>query len=360
MSSDDIAPERDLVPTGDAGRMPGDARPGTSSEESFGARFVQRYALVLRASIVACAAGFCLLAFGKLLEGQSHFFSDVFVEGGKVVVVTSVIGLIFEFLMHERFVERVKQQVAPVGDQVSRLDGSIDRLQRTVAITSGALQSGLSAVYSYRDEALQKIARSLSIAGKGSEVRILGISLGDFLCPHGRLYPDVTQALDRGVNVKALLLDLTCEAAMTRAEREEISEDTPKQRGADWREWYRNTQCYNELKTASDVARRYVTAYTGKEHGDIRMGRFECRAYPLAPLCFLAVTDDRMYLESYHYAGRGGEAPILKIAKSGAVPGGSSRLFEIYSKHFDNVWALAVPIVSLDWKSVAQESAGTE
>jgi hypothetical protein len=51
-----------------------------------------------------------------------------------------------------------------------------------------------------------------------------------------------------------------------------------------------------------------------------------------------------MYLESYHYAGRGGEAPILKIAKAGAVPGGSSRLFDIYSNHFDILWKLSTPI----------------
>jgi hypothetical protein len=230
----------------------------SASSETMGARFLRRYALVLRASIVAGAAGLVLIAFGKLLHGSSAFLSEVFVEGGKVVVVTSVIGLIFEFLMHERFVERVKQQVAPVGNQVSRLDKSIDQLQRTVAITSGAIESGLSAVYSDRDEALTQVGRSLSRARRDQELRIIGISLGDFLCPHGRLYGRVVDALEAGVNIKALLLDVTSEAAMTRAQREESGDAAPPYASPEWITWYHSTRCYDELKTASDVARTYV------------------------------------------------------------------------------------------------------
>jgi hypothetical protein len=107
---------------------------------------LQRYSLILKAAGVAGTLGLLLIAVGFLLP-RFPVLSITLLEAGKVVVVTSVIGLIFEFVMHERFVERVKQQVASVEGQVGRLDASIDHLQKTVAITSGAIESGLSAVY---------------------------------------------------------------------------------------------------------------------------------------------------------------------------------------------------------------------
>jgi hypothetical protein len=310
--------------------------------------FLQRYALILKATGVAGLIGLLMMALGSLLGRYSSIWSETVIEAGKVVVVTSVVGLIFEFLMHDRFVARVKQQVVSVEEQVKRLDTSIDQLQKTVAITSGAIESGLSAVYSDRQQAIDEIAALLSRAKEGDELSLLGISLGDFLCPHGRLYRRLAEALHAGANVRALLLDMNSDAARTRAQREEGAPGTPTFESPDWAEWYHSTRCYDELKTASDVARSYAPKFTGAPtgEGEGRTGTFECRTYTLSPLCFLAVWGDTMFLESYHYAGRGGEAPILKISKATGRSAGSSRLFEIYASHFAILWDVTASPIS--------------
>lgn len=308
-----------------------DYRPRTFPETpSVAKQTWRRFALVFKATGIAGVIGFLLIALGHAFRSEAPFWSEIIVEGGKVVVVTSVIGLLFEFLMHEHFVERVRAQVGSV-------EASIEHLQRTVAITSGAIESGLSAVYSEREQAIDEIGTLLSQANNGDELRIVGISLGDFLCPHGRLYRRLVDALGAGMNVKALLLDMDAEAAHTRAQREEGSDGrAPVFRSADWEGWYHATRCYDELKTASDVARTYVAKYTGSANGC-----FESRLYRLSPLCFVAIVGTTMFLESYHYAGRGGEAPILKISAGTTRSGKRSRLFEIYTRHFDVLWNLS-------------------
>lgn len=137
--------------------------------------FLRKYQVVLAATAVAGSAGLLMLAFGSLLRPHSHIWADAISEAGKVVVVTSIIGLVFEFVMHDRFVHRVLEQV-------NRLDTSILHLQSTVAIRSGAVESGLSAVFSDRKQAIDEMENLVKTSEPGSELRLVGISLGDFLC----------------------------------------------------------------------------------------------------------------------------------------------------------------------------------
>jgi len=296
--------------------------------------FLRRYRVVITATVVSIAVGLFLMAIGESLHAVSFLWSGVLWEGGKVVLVTSFIGLIFEFVMHDRFVHRVMSEV-------NRLDRSIDNLQTTVAITSGAIDSGLSAVYNDRQRAIEDLEKILLHARRGEEIRILGISLGDFLCPHGRLYGPTAAALTAGINVRALLLDVSSEAAKTRAQREESHEDTtPPFNSPAWELWYHETRCFDELKTASDVARTYYGQFDGTNKniaGDV-VGRFNGHTYTLTPLCFLAIHEKTMFLESYHYAGRGGEAPILRISKTTHGSEVNTRLFDIYVNHFEILW----------------------
>lgn len=166
---------------------------------------------------------------------------------------------------------------------------------------------------------------------------------------HGRLYGMTTFALANGIKVKALLLDLDSDAARTRAQREEGDATTPMARdSSEWNMWYHTTRCYNELKTASDVARFDMPKILALAAADtsVMHGTFECKTYELAPLCFLAILGDTMYQESYHYAGRGGEAPILRIAKNTGNEVKNSRLFDIYERHFNVLWQLGKPLLS--------------
>jgi len=298
--------------------------------------------LIAVATSVAFAIGLGLLFVAKGFLDKAAVWADVFTEAGKVVLVTSVVGLIFEYLMHERFVQLVEGRVGVLQRHVAALDRSIDRLQKTVAITSGAIESGLGAVYSERQKAIDEIGGLLSRAESGEEMRLLGISLGDFLCPHGRLYGTTLQALARGVQIKALMVDLNAEAAKTRAQREENTESSPAFGSPEWTGWYHETRCYDELKTATDAAADYARRYPAKAGGNdaATPGFFDYGLYSLSPLCFLAIHKNTMFLESYHYAGRGGEAPILKITGM-PPPSDHCKLFEIYLKHFDVLWRIA-------------------
>ncbi|HXH89945.1 MAG TPA: hypothetical protein VNN25_00075 [Thermoanaerobaculia bacterium] len=301
--------------------------------------FMERYRVVLLATTLSAVVGLVLMATGEWLHDRSHLWSSIATEAGKVVIVTSVVGLIFEFVMHDRFVKRVTRDV-------KRLDESIEVLQRTVAITSGAIESGLSAVYSDRQKAIDDIDGLLKEAKRGDHLMIAGISLGDFLCPHGRLYGRTSDALTAGINISALLLDMGSEAAKTRAQREEIGPETPKFGTPLWLEWYYETSCFDELKTASDLARSYLVRFDGQKRNakNEQVGRFEARIYTLTPLCFLAIYGKTMFLESYHYAGRGGESPIMKIAQTTKGSQDNSRLFSIYMKHFNILCGLATPL----------------
>lgn len=327
------------------------SKPTSSDPESLLQSFSQRYRVVLIATFLSGAVGFFLMAFGEWLLGRSRFWSNIATEAGKVVIVTSVVGLIFEFVMHDRFVKRVTKEV-------KRLDESIEVLQRTVAITSGAIESGLSAVYSDRQQAISDIDELLKKAKRGDHLMLSGISLGDFLCPHGRLYGRVASALTAGVNISALLLDMGSEAAKTRAQREESGSDTPMFDTGPWLDWYHETRCFDELKTASDLARSYLVRFDGKKLNDEKevVGRFEARTYTLSPLCFLAIYDKTMFLESYHYAGRGGEAPIMKVAQMTKGSEDSSRLFAIYVNHFNILWRLATPLEAPVYDAPAPQS----
>ena len=173
--------------------------------------FLDRYRVVITATVVSVAAGLLVMALGESLHARSPTWSAILWEGGKVILVTSFIGLILEFVMHDRFVHRVMTEV-------NRLDRSIDKLQTTVDITAGAIDSGLSAVYTDRQRAIKDLQGTLGSPVRGSTLRIIGISLGDFLCPHGSLYGTTAQALAAGVNVSALLLDMTSDAAATTLE----------------------------------------------------------------------------------------------------------------------------------------------
>jgi hypothetical protein len=194
--------------------------------------------------------------------------------------------------------------------------------------------------------ALKELAKILCFARPGEELRLLGISLGDFLCPHGSLYGPTAAALNAGVHIRALLLDMSSDAAKTRAQREESRTGTPSFDSSEWIDWFHETRCFDELKTASDVARTYSAEYDGSNLNPVghAVGSFSAHTYTLTPLCFLAIHEKTMFLESYHYSGRGGEAPILRISRTTQGSEHNTRLFDIYNNHFEILWRLSTPL----------------
>ena len=179
----------------------------------------------------------------------------------------------------------------------------------------------------------------------GSTLRLLGISLGAFLCPHGALHGAFRKLLERkDITIEVLILDTNSDSAINRAQFEE-----PRFffNAKDVHEAYQHTRCHNELKTATDFAQDLADRCyyrDQKPSGQLPFdapiepkinAKFEYLVYDSSPLCYLVIFDESMFLESYHNAGRGGESPVLKISKQSGETTEITSLFKIYEYHYE-------------------------
>lgn len=303
--------------------------------------------------------GLAFFSYGVFAAKDGHespWWTILAKEAGAVIMVVAVVHLIYEVYIH-----RV------LHNDIRRLGVTVQRLQRTVSIVGGAIESGLSAVYSSRDEVNLAMSEQMDRMKPRSSLKILGISCGAFLCPHGALHGSFRRVLGlKDVTIEALLLDIKSDAAIERARIEEPHIFVTPSDPQDSRNRYDVTRCHNELKTATDFSqdladRCYMRdTRPGIESDQQRMApteppvlaQFSYKVYSTAPLCYLVIFEDCMFLETYHNAGRGGEAPMLKIARhSGDSPDDTS-LFKIYQKHFDKMRELS--------RDRAEEIGGTD
>lgn len=311
-----------------------------------GLRCMRREKIFKAGSVVV--AGAVLFAASYLVgEAWAHVCRDF----GAILIGVGVIEAFF----HVSFEDAIEKQV-------DRLGSSIAELQATVAIASGAIESGLTAVFSSRAQCLAEIKLHLERivtdrqAGGHDEseikIQILGISLGDFLCPHGVLQTAFRDILmDARFKIDVAILRDKCNAALHRAVREESDRfagilkkgyriaDLDK--NPEILNRYESTKCHNELKTATDyladlVGRKVIDREKPATDAAVnaKLCGFKYRAHPMA---FILIIGDEMYVENYHLAGRGGEAPVLKIARHRRDRQGDSRLFQIYDGHFKSV-----------------------
>jgi hypothetical protein len=278
-------------------------------------------------------------------------------------------------LLTVRFQLNIEKQVTHLEEsiekQVKVLDSSINTLQNTVAIASGAVESGLTAVYSERTDCLETIgekltqliqnARNAADSALPVQVKMLGISLGDFLCPHGLLQPIFRDLLKiPKCTVEIVILKDGSRSAHRRALREETGKFSdadviafgrqPEQPSESFATSYKRTKCHDELKTATDYLHDLLKRKTidrDRPNKDDRVNAtMHVYEYDYDPMTFLFMVDDDMFVENYHLAGRGGEAPILRVAKLKRQSAtDTSRLYEIYSGHFEAIKHLAEEIL---------------
>jgi hypothetical protein len=306
-----------------------------SYDETYGIRHQITYRVVIPIFI----AGVILLSLGIFCEeynwGIDKLISFIIKEIGVVLMVVAVIHSIYELRIHKYL----------HGD-IMKLGYNVEKLQRTVSIVGGAIESGLSAVYSSRDEVNKAIEEEIENMKPGSKLRLLGISLGAFLCPHGALHGVFRKLLaKKDLNIVALILDANSEAALERAKLEEPRFFINKQSKDEILEAYGKTRCHNELKTATDFAQDVSDHcwFRDKNMDVIKdapneppiLGNFQYKVYSVSPLCYLVIFENCMFLENYHNAGRGGESPVLKIGKHSGERMEMTSLFRIYENHFN-------------------------
>jgi len=291
-----------------------------------------------------------------------------FSDNGVNILLSTIGSLLFgsgliEGLFRIKFQKQVQKQV-------DLLKNNITTLQDTVAIASGAVESGLTAVYSTRKECLEKIEsiliRQLAYVEHNRiesavKIKLLGISLGDFLCPHGSLQTTFREILKhKEFEISILILNDGCNSSINRAIREERNKfkdvvddkdeiitlkDRPEVVNV-----YKKTKCHDELKTAtdyiSDLAERHVIDRDEPAHDASVHAKLDVRSYLVNPMVFMFVINDDMFIENYHLAGRGGEAPILRVARyRNHSTKEESRLFKIFMGHFETVRDMSTPLI---------------
>jgi hypothetical protein len=314
--------------------------------------------------------GIVLVVVGETLDLYWHLDGTLpstlrilLVTIGSVLFGTGVIDGMFQLRFHRQ-----------IQDEVTALSRNIHTLQDTVMIAKGAVDAGLTAVYATRDECLSQIKQALTEAlakaeGKHdrekTEVSILGISLGDFLCPHGSLQPTFRSLLKSdSFKINVAILQDGSNAAYCRAIHEEAGKfkdvlpkgtnDHTKVQDIDGvGEVYQNTKCHDELKTATDylldLGRRLKIDRGEPDKDEEVKASLTAYTYQSHPMAFIFVMDDDMFVESYHMAGRGGEAPILRVSRcKRQTMGEESKLFKIYSGHYDSVIEMSTRIVCSD------------
>lgn len=321
---------------------------------------------------------YCLVTLLAVLGVLFYTVSFLFEEYASLLrgIGSFLIGAaIIDGLLTVRFHVNIENQVAhlesSIKSQVNTLDTSITTLQNTVAIASGAVESGLTAVYAERKICLEEIgeklnriisnAKSARESAPHVEVKMLGISLGDFLCPHGLLQPVFRELLKLSpCTIEVVILKDGSRSAHRRALREEVGKfkeedriafnDDPTKTPKTFIDSYERTKCHDELKTATDylhdlLKRRTIDRDTpGKDR--TTGATLKVYEYDYDPMTFLFMVDNVMFVENYHLAGRGGEAPILSVGKlKRQSESDTSRLYEIYSGHFESMKVLSDQII---------------
>lgn len=266
-------------------------------------------------------------------SAEAHSFGNTILhtlrELGMGLLVAGTVGLVFEFLAHAHLIgsalsdveKRLLSAESKQADLLDKLEVRVNRVGDEIVMASGMLRNatkvGIEAVYNGREEEFHRdLATSLRDA-KGT-VRILGISLADMTGYYGgksRVHEEVENRMtndDPSDKLQILFSNPDEIGLKTRAKYEHPGKD------------YEDTRAYKQTVNQIGATLAIAKAAIGTK-------KVEVRLYDDTPLCFLVITEDRLFVEHYHYASRGGQNLILAIK-------GKTGLFRFYEDHFDALW----------------------
>jgi hypothetical protein len=328
--------------------------------------------------IVEVLLGVVLLIVGWFLP-RDHLWRDIVTEMAMILF-----GVVIASLVHERALGDYYQQQAQdiVNETVSpgldRLEGrivegirevipvlraetlqSVEDIRERVSkaaqfmlngsdVLSGAKAAGIVNIYPKRyaaigrESGIDAIKRDILV--ESDEIRIMGISLGDYFLDRGGLKEALLEVLqteeDLGPKVRALIVHPNSHTLRERARWEAGQEfyegDT-----------FFESTTYIETNGAAHIAKRLCERYAG---------RLEARLYDQAPTAFVLLTSRYAFIEPYSYADRGSNVPVLQVQA-----GVSS--YKHYESHFERIWNVSRPICDLRptradsaWMSVHRET----
>jgi len=160
-----------------------------------------------------------------------------------------------------------------------------------------------------------------------SQIRLVGISLGDYFLDRGVLHSSFMKLLEALGNqatkplIRALLVHPKSETLRERARWESGSEYFQEPAFFD-------STTFIETDGAVRIAKRLCEKY-----GAI----LEVRLYRQAPTAFVLLTSRFAFIEAYNYAGRGSNVPIFQVQADAS-------LYRYYESHFERIWSVSEPI----------------
>ncbi len=217
--------------------------------------------------------------------------------------------------------------------------------QHRVGTDKGMRQCGAMNVFSNPTEARKRILWHLENAQK--RVYIQGISLHSYFDDDRYdLFVAIQNLIQRGVEVKMLLLDPGCEQAVYRAFREhhlqaglpdiptveEYQRYLKDQQGRAQEPLFRQT-----IDSINKIWR--ILMPLAKEHGNLQV-----KLYCAAPACFMLLADDMVMVEQYQYGKI--MLPGRSITRS-PILGKEMPLVE-YNKHVPAQESVNIPMPNLD------------
>lgn len=198
-------------------------------------------------------------------------------------------------------------------------------------MTSGMLRNatkvGIEAVYDGREESWHRDLASTINEAKG-QVRIIGISLADVCGYYGGVSP-LHEAMERRMassdkydTLQILFADPRGEGLKTRAKYEHP--------GIEYEETRAYKQTVAKIKETLEIAKVAIAS-----------DKVEVNLYTDTPMCFLVLTEERLFVEQYHFAGRGGQNYMIAIK-------GKTPLFRLYETHFEALWRQSTPAIKTE------------
>ena len=305
----------------------------------------------------------------KWLRAVTGPRSDILEEIFLTITVVLLIHLLDHMFLSGGTLRLIHDEFEPLSKEAKE---SLRRLEGASESFAAMRQCGLTRIYRSRKEAARDIAKELKAPGV-QKIRLIGVSLNDFVLDHGILHEAFRAIQERleaksevegeCLDVKLLVVDPYSYGAQQRHRAEtQTSRDHARLIGEvktvstwlhDFSKKLRSTPVASPLESPKEM-----TENTLEEPISLSSDGpgFDCRMYRLAPQLFLAWTDQCCFVEQYYmWTSRDAQnfVPVQRFQKPEPDQGeesveGSCMESDFHSEmaeHFDWIWNHAsVPV----------------
>lgn len=209
------------------------------------------------------------------------------------------------------------------------LKGISGSIQKSIRSLDAMSSSGLLRVYADRAEAAADIRDDL-VSTANHKIRIIGISLNDFVLRRNKILGDAWHSLRERISnstneshqldVKILLIDPSCFGAQLRSKGEQRHSSGNAGR----------------LKQDMDVV---IEELLDLQRTCRQLGiKFECKLYRLPPILFLCYTDMASYVQQYYFWSSRMDNKSFPVFKFQNVHSDGASLHLELEQHFNWIW----------------------